>query len=125
MAEETIFVGPDTAAAELIRNARVIKGLQATPLKWFATVLAGVLGRRVDHTPAKLRDTVPFARGVLAGLGFDPDTHELSRRRGSKPGLVVRAANGRPVRFVSETQLRKLQNDEEFLNAFASETKSA
>lgn len=121
MNEEAIYVGDDTAAATLLRNERVNAGLQGSPVKWFGTIVAALLGKRVDVTPPALAHAKGFARGVLAGLGFDPDTHELGRRRGKWPGFVVRDAGGHPVRFVSAKELEALQVDAHFLAAFSEE----
>lgn len=121
MTEQAIYLGDGTAAANILRNARVSAGLQGSPLQWLGTIVAGLLGKRIDVTPPDLQHAQPFARGVLAGLGFDPDTHELGRRRGRWPGFVVRDAAGRPVRFVSGKELAALQVDASFLAAFEQE----
>jgi hypothetical protein len=61
---------------------------------------------------------------VLRGLGYDPETHELSRRRRPFPGFIVRDVDGRPVQFVSEKQLKKFINDPLFLSGYAEEVEA-
>lgn len=123
--EATVYIGDGTAAAAIMRNQRVSAGLQSTPGRWFGTVIAALLGRRIDVTPKGLQDKRAWARGMLAGLGYDPDTHELVRKGGVFPGLVVRDAAGKPVRGVSQRQLHALQFDDGFLERFDAETSSA
>jgi hypothetical protein len=120
--EETIFLGDDTAAAAMLRNQRVSAGLSSGPIKWMATVLAGILGKRVEHTPPAMRESSAFGRAVLTGLGYDPDECELGRRRGQNAGMVVRGAAGRPIEFISEKRLRRLAENPVFLAAFDDQT---
>jgi hypothetical protein len=120
-AEDAFFIGEETATAAKIRQTRLIHQLGQGPGQWLATVLAVLLGKQLPGTPAQERATVAFARGVLTGLGYDPDTHQLSRRRRPFPGFVVRGPDGRAVQFVTEKVLRDLVNDPMFMGGYAEE----
>lgn len=69
-----------------------------------------------------MRDQVNRAavlRRTLFALGFDPDTHTLEPRRpGIKSpfaGVLVRDSDGKPVRFVTDRQLKAMvTGDAEF-----------
>lgn len=87
-AEDAFFIGEETATAAKLRQTRLIHQLGQGPGTWLATVLAVLLGKRLPGTPAQERATVAFARGVLTGLGYDADTHQLSRRRRRFVGVV-------------------------------------
>lgn len=116
--EQAIYLGDGTAAATILRNQKINAGLQGSPVEWVGTVVGLLLGRKLDVTPEALRGSRTFARSFLSGLGYDPDTHELGRRHRPWPGLVVRSADGRPVRFVGEKELVGLLADSDFLSAF-------
>jgi hypothetical protein len=118
--EDTFFIGDETLTAARVRDAKLRRGLGAGPLAWLVTVAGAILGKRIEG-PVQQRHAVAFARGVLKGLGYDPETHELGRRRRPFPGFVVRDQEGRAVQFVSEKTLREFVNDPLFLSGYAEE----
>lgn len=123
--EETFFVGDETLTAARVRDARLRQGLTAAagPLSWLITVMGAILGKKLQG-PVQARHAVAFARGVLKGLGYDPETHQLSRRRRPFAGFVVRDEQGQPVQFVSERQLMEFCNDPLFLSGYAEEVEA-
>lgn len=123
--EDTIFVGEETLTAARVRDAKLRRGLGAAagPLAWLITVAGALLGKKIEG-PVQEKHAAAFARGVLRGLGYDPETHELSRRRRPFPGFIVRDQDGKPVQFVSEKQLKKFVNDPLFLSGYAEEVEA-
>lgn len=121
MAEQTFFIGDDTFTAAKILQTRLQHQLGQGPGAWLATVFAVLLGKRLPGAPAQASEATRFARAFLRGLGYDPDTHQLSRRRRPFPGFVVRGEDGRAVRFLREQELRGLLEDDNFLRGYQEE----
>jgi hypothetical protein len=122
MGETGLYVGNKTMMAATARAENVRRTMGVGPMAWL-TVVAQVIG--LGRVPEGYREGDPrnraFSRGVLRGLGYDPDTHTLGKRAGHWPGLVVRDHVGDPQAFISERKLRELGSDPNFLEGFAVE----
>lgn len=123
MAEDAFFIGEETATALKLRQTRLQHQLGQGPGAWLATVFAVLLGKRLPGA-AQADAAVKFARGFLRGCGYDPDTHQLSRRRRPFPGFVVRGPRGEAVRFLRERELRELAADPNFLTGYQEEVEA-
>lgn len=124
MAEDAFFIGEGTATATKLRQTRLQHQLGQGPGAWLATVFAVLLGKRLPGAPAQAPEAAKFARGFLRGLGYDPDTHQLSRRRRPFAGFVVRGPGGEAVRFLRERELQELADDPSFLAEYREEVEA-
>lgn len=124
MGEVGLYVGTQTAMAATARGEYARRTMGAGPLGWLAIVAKVITGRDIDGRRPQDPAKVAYCRGILRGLGYDPDTHTLSRR--TRPavsaGLIVRDHLGEPCEFVSQRRLRDLSADADFLAGFAQET---
>jgi hypothetical protein len=123
-AEDAFFIGEETATATRLRQTRLQHQLGQGPGAWLATVFAVLLGKRLPGAPAQAPEASKFARGFLRGLGYDPDTHQLSRRRRPFPGFVVRGPQGEAVRFLRERELKALVEDPNFMAEYQEEVEA-
>ncbi len=118
MREVGLYVGRSTAMAATARGEHMRRQLGSGPLGWLgavATVLAGRVPEGIQRTD---QGTEQWCRGVLRGLGYDPDTHTLSRKGDA---IVVRDHLGEPVKAYRGRALKLLQQDRAFLAGFAQE----
>ena len=121
---DAVYIGDGTLTAAKLRELKMRHALGQGPGSWLATVLAFLLGKQLPGAPPQNRDVTAFSRGLLSGLGYDPDTCQLDRRQRPFPGLVVRDSAGKPLQFVGEKALRKLTDDPLFMSGYAEEVEA-
>lgn len=124
--EDTFYAGDDTLAAARYRDVRIRVGMSSGPARWLGTALGLVLGKKVPGMPKQDAGVVDFARGFLNALGYDPDTHSLSRRRDPVKGrgLVVRDRLDKEVQFVKAKQVEAMANDPLSMSGYAEEVEA-
>ena len=88
-------------------------------------VVAGLgVGRRVRKGAAK-PNTRPLERSeravvnVVAALGYDPAQVLIQLVQKPKPGIRILTRDGRPLRFVRASEIKRKQRDPEFRKRFA------
>jgi len=127
MRETGLYVGKSTALAATARGAHLQRQMAGGPLGRLMALATVITGHVPDAVQHRDKDSEKWCRGVLRGLGFDPDTHTLSRKfRHGRKGrgvmvLLVRDHLGEPQRTITERELEALQGDAGFLAGFGEE----
>lgn len=124
MKEQGLYFGDRTLTAELARQRRLHEGLTGGAGRWLATVLGAVLNRGLPGLTDQHPQVQAFARAMLRWRGLDLERHSLSRSKGRFPGLVIRNQLGLPVEAFTPKKLKAMQEDREFLRAYAEELKA-
>lgn len=122
MREVGLYVGKKTAMAATARGECLRRRLNGGPLSWLVATFAVIAGAVPEGTPDVNPDVRDWCRGLLRGLGYDPDTHLVSKKVSSKgTSVLIRDHVGEPVRALSQKVLAKLQTDKQFLAGFVQE----
>lgn len=123
MKEEGLYVGDRTLTAETARLRRLHEGLKlgGNPGRYLATMLSAILGRKAPGLTNQHPQVAAFAKAILRYCGCSHETHTLSRKRGTFPGLVIRDHLGRPVQALRDKKLKAMKKDDAFAAIYLEE----
>lgn len=120
MREIGLYVGKKTAMAATARGEVLRRKMESGPLGRLMAVAQMITGFIPDGQAKPDKDHEQWCRGVLRGLGYDPDTHLLSRRG---EALIVRDFVGDPQKAYRPKTLKALSKDRAFMAGFAEEAR--
>lgn len=127
MQETGLYVGPKTAMAATARGETLRRRMGSGPLTKLCAMVQVLFGVMPDGMPEQDPEKAAYCRGILRGLGYDPDLHTLSKKKVTRSRgrtlvvLIVRDHVGDPVQSVDEKRLAALQDDADYLAGWAQE----